>query len=182
MITKLTYDEIIKNRKTITQFKENKHLPISVILYNVRSMYNVGTFFRTCDAANINELILTGFTPYPPRNEIDKTALGATDSVIWQYNKNVFDAINEQKKTNKSKIIAVELTNKSRQYSSLNKDDYPLCLVFGNELTGIDDNVLEYCDDAIEIPMYGVKHSLNVGVCGGIVIFEAVKIANTLNQ
>ena len=178
MMKKLSYTEILKSRKTIEQFKKNMHYPISVILHNIRSMYNVGTFFRTCDAANINELILTGFTPYPPRNEIEKTALGATDSVAWRYEKNIFDAINKQKLT--SKVVAVELTQGGRQYTSLNSDDYPLCLVFGNELTGIDDNVLECCDDAIEIPMYGVKHSLNVGVCGGIVIFEAVRIAGML--
>lgn len=180
MIKKLSYEEILKNRKTIEQFKENIHFPISVILYNIRSMYNVGTFFRTCDAANINELILTGFTPHPPRNEIEKTALGATNSVNWRYEKNIFEAINKQKETNK--VIAVELTQNGKKYDALIENDFPLCLVFGNELTGIDDNVLECCDDAIEIPMYGVKHSLNVGVCGGIVIFEAIKIANIIEE
>ena len=173
MIRKLLYDEIIKIRKTPNQFRESVHFPISVMLYNIRSMYNVGTFFRTCDAANVNELILTGFTPYPPRSEINKTALGATDSVIWRYEKSIFDAIKKQKNKNE-KIIAVELTNKSKEYNLFTKSDYPMCLIFGNELTGIDDNILECCDDAVEISMYGVKHSLNVGVCGGIVIYEAI--------
>ena len=173
MIRKLSFEEILKNRKTKDQFKQSKHFPISIMLYNIRSMYNVGTFFRTCDAANVSELILTGFTPHPPRIEIEKTALGATDSVNWIYEKNIFEAIKMQKNKGE-KIIAVELTNISRQYNSLKKEDYPLCLIFGNELTGIDDSVLECCDDAIEIPMYGIKHSLNVGVCGGIAIFEAV--------
>ena len=174
MIKKLLYEEILKNRKTVEQFKQNIHFPISIMLHNIRSLYNVGTLFRTCDAANINELILTGFTPHPPRLEIEKTALGATNSVIWSYEKNIFDAIQKQKNKGE-KIIAVELTNNGRQYNSLAKNDCPMCLIFGNELTGIDDDVLECCDDAIEIPMYGVKHSLNVGVCAGIVIFEAIK-------
>ena len=180
MIRKLLYEEIIKNRKTSEQFKSSFHFPISVILHNVRSMYNVGTFFRTCDSANISELILTGYTPFPPRLEIEKTALGATNSVCWRYEKNIFEEIKNQKEQ-KKKIIAVELTNNGRQYNSLSEDDFPMCLIFGNELTGIEDNVLEYCDDAIEVPMYGVKHSLNVGVCGGIVIYEAVGVTKNKN-
>jgi len=177
MIKKLSYEDIIKNRKTVEQFKQNTHFPISIILNNIRSMYNVGTFFRTCDAANISELILTGWTPYPPRNEIEKTALGSTNSVLWRYEKNIFNAIKEQKNKGE-KIFAVELTYNGRQYNSLTNNDFPLCLIFGNELIGIEDNVLEYCDEAIEIPMYGIKHSLNVGICGGIVIFEAIKSCN----
>jgi len=174
MIKKLSYEDIIKNRKTAEQFKQSTHFPVSVILNNIRSMYNVGTFFRTCDAANVSELILTGWTPYPPRNEIEKTALGATNSVLWRYEKNIFVAIKKQKNKGE-KIFAVELTHNGRQYNSLTNSDFPLCLIFGNELTGIEDNVLEYCDESIEIPMYGIKHSLNVGICGGIVIFEAIK-------
>jgi len=178
MIRKLSYEDIINNRKTADQFKQNVHFPVSVMLNNIRSMYNVGTFFRTCDAANISELILTGWTPYPPRSEIEKTALGATESVLWRYEKNIFDAIKKQRDKG-DKIIAVELTHNGRQYDFLTDDDYPLCLILGNELTGIDDNVLECCDDAIEVPMYGLKHSLNVGICGGIVIFEAIKNCKT---
>ena len=179
MIKKLSYEEILKVRKTATQFKQNSHFPISVMLDNVRSMYNVGSIFRTCDAANVTELILTGYTPYPPRNEIEKTALGASESVNWKYEKNIFDAI-KIRKDKGIKIIAVELTNKSRNYDTFTEADFPCCLVFGNELTGIDDCVLEACDDAVEIPMYGIKHSLNVGVCVGIAIFEAIKIANMI--
>jgi tRNA G18 (ribose-2'-O)-methylase SpoU len=176
MIRKLSYLEILDTRKTTEQFKESEHFPVSVMLNNVRSMYNVGSIFRTCDAANVKELILTGYTPYPPRIEIEKTALGASDSVTWRYDKNIIDAIKTQKEKCE-KIIAVELTNNSRQYNALTKSDFPCCFVFGNELMGIDDYVLELCDDAIALPMHGVKHSLNVAVCAGIVIFEAINIS-----
>ena len=174
MLRKLKYDEILSERKTIEDFKLIEKHPITVILHNIRSMYNVGSFFRTCDSALIEELILTGYTPYPPRSEIDKTALGATKTVSWKYSKNILTEIQEQKAQGK-KIFAVELTNKKRDYDSLEKEDYPLCLIFGNELSGLDDDVIENCDDSIEIPMYGVKHSLNVSVSGGISIYEAVK-------
>lgn len=179
MIRKLNYEEILKIRKTTTQFKQSSHFPVSVMLNNIRSMYNVGSIFRTCDAANINELILTGYTPYPPRSEIEKTALGASESVNWKYEHNIFDAIQVQKDKGE-KIIAVELTNESIGYDTFTLSDFPCCLVFGNELTGINDYVLELCNSAIEIPMYGIKHSLNVGVCAGITIFEAIKIAKEL--
>ena len=174
MIRKLTYEELLQARKSVAEAKTAKKFPISVILYNVRSLYNVGTIFRTCDSAFVNELILTGFTPFPPRKEIEKTALGATESVTWRYEKDIIEAIKFQK-TQGEKIVAVELTNTKKNCFSFEASDFPICFVLGNELTGIDNNVLLECDDAVEIPMFGVKHSLNVGVAAGIVIYEAVK-------
>ncbi len=171
---KLSYEEILAERKSIEEFSIMDKPPINVLLHNIRSLYNVGSFFRTCDSAAINELILTGYTPHPPRKEIDKTALGATQTVKWSYYDNILEAISVQKEK-KYKIFAVELTDNKRLYDSINLDEYPICLIFGNELTGIDDDVMAVCDDAIEIPMYGVKHSLNVAVSGGIVIYEAVR-------
>jgi tRNA G18 (ribose-2'-O)-methylase SpoU len=175
MIRKLNYEELLQARKNIDEVKTAKKLPISVILNNVRSLYNVGTIFRTCDSAFVNELILTGFTPFPPRKEIEKTALGATESVVWRYEENIIDAIKFQKSKGE-KIVAVEITDTGKSCFSLETQDFPICFVLGNELTGIDTSVLNECDDAIEIPMFGVKHSLNVGVAAGIVIYEAVRI------
>lgn len=174
MIKKQTFEELLTLRKTTLQYKQTAHFPVSVLLNNIRSMYNVGSIFRTCDAANIQELILTGFTPSPPRKEIDKTALGATESVSWHYEPNITIALQKQKAL-KKQIIAVELTNKSKNYTMLSKITQPICLILGNELTGIDNEVLQHCDAAVEIPMLGVKHSLNVGVAAGIAIFEAIK-------
>lgn len=171
---KLLYEEILDERLTNEESINSERFPVSVMLDNIRSMYNVGSIFRTADSASVKELILCGFTPHPPRKEIEKTALGAVDSVPWSYHKDILDAIKIQKSKN-VKVIAVELTEKKRMYDTLRLDDYPLCLVMGNELSGIDDEIINNCDDAIEIPMYGVKHSLNVGVATGIVTFEAVR-------
>jgi len=173
MIKKITYEELLQTRKNVAEAKTTTKFPITVILDNIRSLYNVGSIFRTCDSALVNELILTGFTPFPPRKEIEKTALGATETVVWRYEKNIIEAIKFQKNKGE-KIIAVEITNTKRNCFSLEAKDFPVCFVLGNELTGISDDILMECDDAIEIPMFGVKHSLNVGVAAGIVIYTAV--------
>ncbi len=172
---KLLHEEILRERLTPEQALKADHHPVSLMLHNVRSMYNVGSIFRTSDSALLSELILCGFTPHPPRKEIEKTALGAVDSVPWSYEKSIFDAINKQKKKG-IKVIALELTEKKRAFDSLKPKEYPLCIVIGNEITGLDDDILNACDDAVEIPMFGVKHSLNVSVAAGIAAFGAVKI------
>ena len=181
IMRKLLHAEILKERLNPSESLNSDRFPVFLMLHNIRSLYNVGSIFRTADSARAKELILCGFTPHPPRKEIEKTALGAVDSVPWQYEKDIFKAIEKQQKKN-IKVIAVELTDKKKDYSDLKADDYPMCLVLGNELTGIDDDVLSVCDDAIEIPMYGVKHSLNVGVATGIVLFEAIKIWKSLSR
>lgn len=172
---KLLFEDILKLRTTNQRIKTLERHPVSVMLHNIRSLYNVGSVFRTCDSALARELILCGFTPYPPRKEIEKTALGAVDTVPWCYEKSIIDAIEKQKQEN-VKVIAAELTDSGRDYSSLIKEDFPLCLVFGNEITGIEDDILQHCDDAIQIPMYGIKHSLNVSVATGIALYEAVRL------
>ena len=174
---KLTHEEILNLRLTNEQALSTERNPITLIIDNVRSLYNVGSIFRTSDSALIKELILCGFTPHPPRKEIEKTALGATESVPWQYFKNTSEAI-AYAKLNNNKVIAVEITNSGRKYTSLKLDDFPLTLVVGNELVGLSNEVLELCDEAIEINMYGVKHSLNVAVATGIVLFEALRVYN----
>ena len=172
---KLTHSEILQERLNPEQALNIERSPISILLYNVRSLYNVGSVFRTADAALAQELILCGFTPHPPRKEIEKTALGAVDSVPWNYFKKTEDAVSYLK-SKKIKLIALELTEKKRKYDSLEISDFPMCLLVGNELSGLDNSILELCDDAIEIPMLGTKHSLNVSVVTGIALFEALRI------
>lgn len=178
---RLKHSEILEIRLTVEEAKKVEKHPVSIMLCNIRSLYNVGSIFRTADSALVSELILCGFTPHPPRKEIEKTALGAVDTVNWSYFENTIEGIQEQKKKG-VKVIAVEITSKSRSYSTLKTEDYPLCLLMGNELVGLDDELLVHCDDAIDIPMYGTKHSLNVSVATGIVVYEAVKIWKTISN
>jgi tRNA G18 (ribose-2'-O)-methylase SpoU len=171
MIRKLSHEEIAHQRISIEQSKEAERIPVTVLVDNVRSLYNVGSIFRTSDAIMIRNLILTGFTPHPPRREISKTALGATETVPWEYQKNGSDAVMHVKDAG-IKVFALEITSSSKPYYSIEKSDFPLCIVIGNELTGISKEILQLCDGAIDIPMFGYKHSLNVAVAYGIAVFE----------
>lgn len=171
-IQKLRGDEM--NRLSPDEFKAAKKFPIYVLLQNIRSMWNVGSIFRTCDATRIEKIIITGYTATPPRKEIDKTALGATEWVAWDYVPNPLDAIARLKAQGVT-IAALEIAANARPYDSLSQRHFPLCLVVGNEVTGIDDEALAECDLALEIPQYGVKHSLNVAVAVGVALFELVK-------
>ena len=172
---KLTHGEISAKRIPQSDAARVPRLPIYALADNVRSLYNVGSMFRTADGALIEKLILTGFTPHPPRKEIDKTALGATETVPWEYTADPVAAVRALKNRGVS-ICAVELTSSSRPYSSLTKADFPLCLVFGNEITGISKEVIDEADMALEIPMLGTKQSLNVAVAFGIVLFECARV------
>lgn len=174
---KLSHQEILEERLTTEQSMRTERHPVTLVLHNVRSLYNVGSIFRTCDSALAAGLVMCGFTPHPPRKEIEKTALGAVESVPWRYEKDIFEAIREEKTAGK-KVFALEITDKKRRYDSLKVEEFPICIVLGNELTGLDDKIIAACDDAIEIPMHGVKHSLNVSVAAGIALFEAVRIFN----
>lgn len=181
MTRKLRHDELLQQRLTNeVALKTNRH-PVSLLLHNIRSLYNVGSLFRTADAALAEKLYLCGYTPAPPRKEIEKTALGAVDSVPWEYHQSSIDVIKKIRSQNVV-VLAVELTNTSRSVYEIEKKDFPLCLVLGNEITGVDDDVLAECDGALEIPMYGVKHSLNVSVAGGIALFEAVHQWQKIHQ
>lgn len=149
-----------------------KNFPIKVLLEDIRSAFNVGSIFRTSDAAGIEELILTGITPYPPHNRIPKTALGATESVKWQYIPDKMSAVEYCGKT--TEIIGVEITEDAISYF-----DYdfrkPVTLVFGNEITGVSEEMLRKCKKVVKIPMYGTKHSLNIATSYGIVVYEMVR-------
>lgn len=173
-MVKLSYNQILEIRQTPQKALESKRHPVSLILDNIRSAYNVGSIFRTADSALADKIILCGYTPCPPHSEVLKTALGATESVPWEYYPKITDAIIAEKKAGK-KVIALEITDTPRLYTELKAEDYPMSLVLGNELSGVCDEALELCDSAIEIPMYGVKHSLNVGVSTGIALYEAVR-------
>ena len=178
---KLSPEEVAQRRATTETLQRVQRLPVSVLLDNVRSLYNVGSIFRTSDGAMIEKLFLSGYTPHPPRKEIEKTALGATESVPWEYRRSARDQILELK-TRKVKICLLELTTQSRPYYGISKEDFPLCLVVGNELTGISKDLVELADLAIEIPMFGIKHSLNVAVAYGIAIFELSRIYRSGNH
>lgn len=175
---KLTHSEISKKRISTEQVENASRIPLVVIVDNVRSLYNVGSIFRTSDGAMIQKLILAGFTPHPPRKEIEKTALGSTKSVPWEYFKSPLEAIQHEKERG-YRICCLELTDKSITYCDIKPADFPLCLVIGNEITGISKEVIEMCDMSIEIPMYGIKQSLNVAVAYGIAVFELARIWRT---
>lgn len=159
---------------------ENIHLvekiPLYVVLNSIRSNYNVGSIFRTSDAAMIKKLYLCGYTPAPPKKEILKTALGATESVQWEYVKDPVEVIKDLKMQG-VKISALEITSKSRKYYDVKKTDFPLCMIVGNEITGVTQELIDLCDFTLEIPQYGIKHSLNVAVAYGIAVFELRRIS-----
>lgn len=172
---KLIHSEIAKFRFTKEQLVNEPRFPIYVLLDNIRSLYNVGSIFRTSDGARISKLILTGYTPYPPRKEISKTALDATETVPWEYYKNPIEIIDKLKNEN-VKICLLEHTTESQPYFDITKRDFPLCLVVGNEITGVSKEIIDRADLAIDIPMFGLKQSLNAAVAYGIAVFELVKI------
>lgn len=172
---KLTHDEISKNRSTLETIHKVKKLPVYVILNSIRSNYNVGSIFRTSDGAMIEKLYLCGYTPHPPKREILKTALGSTESVSWEYISDPKEVIKKLKKRN-VKIVSLELTDSSKPYYEIDPNDFPICLLIGNEITGVSQELIDMCDYSIEIPQYGIKQSLNVAVAYGIAIFELRKI------
>lgn len=172
---KLTHDEIAQKRSTLETLSKVKKLPVYVLLDSIRSNYNVGSIFRTSDGVMIEKLYLCGYTPHPPKKEILKTALGSTDSVKWEYIQNPKEIIIKLKNEG-VKICALELTSKSKQYYEISERDFPLCLIVGNEITGVSQELIDQCDFSVEIPQYGIKQSLNVAVAYGIAIFELRKI------
>ena len=148
------------------------------MLDNVRSLYNVGSMFRTSDGALIRKLYLCGYTPHPPRKEIDKTALGSTQTVVWEYHRDAMAAV-AAIKAQGAKLCVLEQTTHSRPYHHISEADFPICLVVGNEITGVSSQVIAAADMAIDIPMYGTKQSLNAAVAYGIALFELVRIWKT---
>lgn len=143
---------------------------VYVLLNNIRSLHNVGSIFRTADAAGVSKIFLCGQTGHPPRTEITKTAIGAEEVVPWQYYIDATDCVSSLKKQG-VQLVAVELTDKSVDYREL-KLEKPTCLVMGHEIEGVDEKILKNCDAVLQIPMRGQKDSLNVSVAFGLVAYQ----------
>ena len=166
------------NRLSLQEFKDSKKTPLVVILDNVRSLHNVGSVFRTADAFIIEKIYLCGITACPPHKDIQKTALGATDSVDWEHLKSTKDAVLRLKEEG-YKIIALEQTHNAillEDFSPERGEKY--ALILGHEVNGVVDEVLQLCDACLEIPQFGTKHSLNISVSAGIAIWEVFKKLN----
>lgn len=171
MNIKLSTEEL--NRPDINAFRETPKLPVVLILENIRSRSNIGSVFRSADAFLMQEIVLCGYTAKPPHRDIQKTALGATESVKWRYEPACIEVIKDLKK-NRYSIWAVEQTTESILIQEFEFEKVaPLALIFGNEVDGVSDESLTLCDGSIEVAQFGTKHSLNVSVCAGIVMHTA---------
>lgn len=176
---KRTMDEL--GRKSVDEARSSDKFPILLILENIRSAYNVGSAFRTADAFQVEAIYLTGYTAFPPHKEIRKTALGAEDAVTWQHFPNAATAI-EAARAAGYRILAVEQTIQSIPLHQLSPEaDQKLALIFGNEVTGVEQSTIQLSDDCVEIPQGGMKHSINVATALGVVIWELVR-ARTPNK
>ena len=169
---KLKNEEL--NRLSLEEFKKAEKTPLIVVLDNVRSLHNVGSVFRTADAFLVEKIFLCGITGTPPNKEIYKTALGATDSLDWQYHKSTYDCVLELKQQG-YKIAAVEQATGSILLNEFKWDSTKLVLIFGNEVNGVNEEVMKLIDYCIEIPQFGSKHSFNISISAGIVLWELVK-------
>jgi tRNA G18 (ribose-2'-O)-methylase SpoU len=173
---KLRMEEL--NRKSVDEFKESEKNPVIAVLENIRSAYNVGSVFRTADAFLIESIFITGYTAKPPHKEIAKTALGAQDTVDWKHFETTSDAIGDLKKEGYKVYVVEQVTDSIslEKLSDLNIEK--IAFIFGNEVTGVDEKIISLCDGCIEIPQFGMKHSLNISVAAGIVLWESVKPKN----
>jgi 23S rRNA (guanosine2251-2'-O)-methyltransferase len=167
---KLLNEEL--NRKSVDEFKQASKTPIIVVLDNVRSLNNVGSVFRTADAFLMEAVYLCGITGTPPNKDIQKTALGSTDTVDWKYFPTALDAVNDLKQ-NKYKVYSVEQTESATMLNDfLPAKGEKLAIIFGNEVKGVQQEVIDACDGVIEIPQAGTKHSLNIAVSAGVVMWD----------
>lgn len=164
------------NRLSVDEFKRANKLPITVVLDDVRSHHNVGSIFRTCDALRIEKVVLGGITPTPPHPEIEKTALGATLSMDWEYSEDLLRFLSDSKKQGYH-MVALEHTDESISIMDhlIGQNGKPVLLIFGNEVKGVQDAILKECDSILEIPQAGTKHSFNVSVSAGIALWEIAK-------
>ena len=175
---KLSWDEI--DRPDPDELETLPRHPVRVLVHNVRSIHNVGSIFRTSDAARVEHVHLTGYTGTPDHKDLHKTALGAQDTVPWSQHDDplpVLDTLRSQGFT----IAVLEQTSKSVSPEQVSPDVYPLCLVLGNEVEGVADAIVEVADLAVEIPQYGAKISMNVGVAYGIAVYDLVRRSRSLH-
>ncbi|KAF0202011.1 MAG: putative SpoU rRNA methylase family [Bacteroidetes bacterium] len=163
------------NRISVEEFKESPKLPLVVVLDNIRSQHNTGSVFRTADAFRVDGILLCGITATPPNREIQKTALGATESVRWEYHDSTAEAIKELKSKGYIIIAAEQAVGSIMPEEFVPVSGMKYALIFGNEVMGVEDEVMDLCDFCIEIPQFGTKHSLNVSVSAGILIWEVYK-------
>ncbi|MCQ2251874.1 MAG: RNA methyltransferase [Bacteroidales bacterium] len=170
---KLSMDTL--NRISVEEFKQSEKSPIVVVLDNVRSALNVGSIFRTCDAFRVEKIVICGISACPPNTEIRKTAIGAENSVDWVYFKDNVEAVNSLRQQGYT-IAAIEQARESVMIDKLQLPGVSkIAVIFGNEVKGVDDCLMDLCDLCIEIPQFGTKHSLNVSVSAGIAIWEVFK-------
>ena len=176
---KLSMDEL--NRKSVEEFKRSEKTPVIAVLENIRSAYNVGSVFRTADAFLLEAIYITGYTCVPPHKEIKKTALGAEESVDWKHFANASDAIKVLKE-NGYTVYAIEQAANSLKLQNLQfTNDDKIAVIFGNEVTGVEQDTIQQCDGCIEIPQLGMKHSLNIATAAGVVLWEIVRTRLTPN-
>lgn len=164
------------NRSTNEEFKQQEKFPIIVVLDNIRSLNNIGSFFRSSDAFNVEKIYLCGITAQPPHREIQKTALGATESVEWEYVEDVLSLIDQLKKEN-IVICPIEQAENTTLLQDVKiNPELTYALIFGNEVEGVNQQIIDKSDMTIEIPQFGTKHSLNVSVCAGVVLWDFVRL------
>jgi 23S rRNA (guanosine2251-2'-O)-methyltransferase len=167
---KLLNEEL--DRLSLEEFKKKEKIPLIIVLDNIRSMHNIGSVFRTSDAFLIERICLCGITAIPPHKDIHRTALGSTDSVDWAYYEHTIDAIKELKEEGIC-VVGIEQTENSVKLNDFEPmSGVRYAFVFGHEVRGVSQKVINECDLSIEVPQYGTKHSLNISVCAGIVIWE----------
>jgi len=160
------------NRKSIEDFKQSEKTPIIIVLDDIRSLHNIGSVFRTADAFLIEKIVLCGITATPPNKEMHKTALGATETVAWEHSKNVLEVIQNLKDQNIT-VLAIEQVESAVFLQDFEVEkDKKYALVFGNEVFGVSQEAVAICDGCIEIPQLGTKHSLNISVSAGIVVWD----------
>jgi tRNA G18 (ribose-2'-O)-methylase SpoU len=161
-------------RMSVGEFKQAPKNPVMVVLDNIRSMHNVGSVFRTADAFLAEGICLCGYTPQPPHRDIHKTALGATETVDWLYFPTTLEAVKELKERG-YRLFAIEQVEGSISLEKFQQPGEKIAVIFGNEVEGVDSEVLKLCDGCIEIPQLGMKHSLNISVAAGIVLWEMIR-------
>ena len=171
---KRTNDELKADRPTLDEVKQIPRLPISILVEDVRSVHNVGSIFRSADGFGAEKIYLTGYTAFPPREDLHKTALGAEEAVPWQHFENSLDAA-KSIKAQGIKLILLEQTTTSVDIYSISEAEFPICFIVGNEVTGVSEGLSAMADIHVEIPMRGVKQSLNVSVATGVVGYELAR-------
>ena len=173
VMRKLGMDEL--NRKSVPEFRQSDKTPVVVVLDNIRSMHNVGSVFRTADAFLLEGIYLCGYTPQPPHRDIHKTALGATETVEWRYFGDTAEAVRSLKEDG-YQVFAIEQVENSIPLQTFSaRQAGKLAVVFGNEVSGVGEEALKLCDGCVEIPQWGMKHSLNISIAAGIVLWELVR-------